>query len=223
MTTKTILFLLLVPAALVAQNPDKEALRERERKIETILRVQDLRTRHDGTLLALLSDRDPAVRERATLAFGSIQDTAVLAPLVVNLTEGSAAVQEAAAWAIGQTAPALHLAARQSLEHDLLWARFDQTKAQDRLIEEVGKFGTSQGLADLVLKFGASNEHRTAVMMGIARFAIRNITSSGSSSPRTPPRGRRCTPCNASATTRNRAPRSIGSSRSSCTTTRWSG
>jgi peptidylprolyl isomerase len=174
---KSLLLLLLFPLAVFAQRPDEEQLRQRNAKLETILRTQDLRTLHDGTLVSLLSDTDPVVRERATFAFGSIQDTSVMTTLVANLTDGPPLLQTTAAWAIGQTAPALHLKTRQLLEHDLIWTRLDQSKAQERLIEEIGKFGTEQGLADLLQRFGAANEHATAMMMSIARFGIRGITS----------------------------------------------
>jgi HEAT repeat protein len=172
-----IFLLCMLPLALCAQQPDADLVRQRREKIEAVLRIQDLRTPHDGTLVGALSDRDHAVRERATLAFGSIQDTSVVTPLVANLTDGPLSLQAAAAWAIGQTAPALQLRSRQLLEHDLIWVRLDQSKAQERLIEEIGKFGSEQGLTDLLLRFGSSNDHAVAMMMSIARFGIRGVTT----------------------------------------------
>ncbi|HMD14684.1 MAG TPA: peptidylprolyl isomerase, partial [Bacteroidota bacterium] len=47
------------------------------------------------------------------------------------------------------------------------------------LIEEIGKFGTKTGLNDLIKKYGdsISIQHSRALVMSIARFAIRNIIS----------------------------------------------
>ncbi len=47
------------------------------------------------------------------------------------------------------------------------------------LFEEIGKFGTKTGLNDLVKKYGDSvaTQHTQALVMSIARFAIRNISS----------------------------------------------
>ncbi|MBI5022286.1 MAG: peptidylprolyl isomerase [Ignavibacteriales bacterium] len=57
----------------------------------------------------------------------------------------------------------------------------DQVKgsARDRLIEEIGKFGTEQALNDLILRFGNDvlAVRPNVLSLSIARFAIRNITS----------------------------------------------
>lgn len=176
---KKIFLLCILPMTLFAQPIAEKKIQERREKLELIMRLQDLRTVHDGKLISFLSDGDPIVRERAALAFGSIQDTALLTPLIHNLTDPDSAVQFAAAFAIGQTAGQLSRKSRQILEYDLIWARLDQTQAVDRLIEEMGKFGSEQALYDLLLRFGNvfPRVHTTALVMSIARFAIRGITS----------------------------------------------
>lgn len=150
-------------------------------KLELILELQDRRTIHNEKLITYLTDEEQTVREHAVRAFGSIQDTSVISLLVDRLTSDAAAsVQTSAAFAIGQTAGFLSKPARETLEHDLIWVRLDQTKAVDRLIEEVGKFGTMQALGDLMTKFGdaAVDPHPRALTMAIARFAIRGVTAS---------------------------------------------
>lgn len=179
---KAHIYSFLIVAAIIASpsllaGQQEESARKRQQHLETILRLQDLRTTHDGKLLNLLSDKDPVVRERATLAFGSIQDTSVLTPLLFNLTEASVNVQLAAAFAIGQTAGALSRKGKEALEHELIWTRLEKSDAADRLIEEIGKFGTEQALTDLVLRFGSGSEHSRPLIMSIARFGIRNITT----------------------------------------------
>lgn len=171
----TVSLLLLAAASFaVAQAPDPKKTRD---DLETIMRLQDLRTTHDGKLLNLLSDKNPVVRERATLAYGTIQDTSALPPLLVNLNEGPLAVQYAAAFAIGQTASQLSKRGKETLEHELIWDRLQKTDAADRLINEIGKFGTEQALNDLVLRFGSGQQYSSSMIMSIARFGIRGISS----------------------------------------------
>jgi cyclophilin family peptidyl-prolyl cis-trans isomerase/HEAT repeat protein len=161
-----------------AQNDPETLKRQREEKIEVILRIKDRRTLHDGKLLSLLSDADPVVRRKAFLAYGSIQDSTALGVLTQGLSDPDRAVQTTAAFALGQTGSLLSPASRAALEHDLLWNRLQGTDAQDELIEEIGKFGTQDGLQDLVIRFGSEypRVHEHGLTMAIARFAIRGIT-----------------------------------------------
>lgn len=162
-----------LPVHLAGQEADP-----RTEKLRSILTIQDLRSRRDATLRRLLYDRDTVVRTRAVLAYASIQDTAVLPDLVNNLVDGPPPAQEAAAFAIGQTAGSLRPPAVEELSHDLLWARLDRTSARARLIEELGKFGTQRTLTDLFLRLGtAGRRDRDPLTMAVARFAIRRITS----------------------------------------------
>ncbi len=176
---------LLLPVILLALSwstapgggPDSDADRRRD-KLRTILRARDLRDGADPLLRQYLYDRDTLVRLNATLAYGSLQDTAALQDLLNNLVDAPADVEEAAAFAIGQTGALLGAESLASLEHDLIWTRLDRTSARARLIGEIGKFGTAQGLTDLVLRLGAGRrEDRPALLMSIARFAIRRVTT----------------------------------------------
>ncbi len=173
------LFCLSLGRGVAQPSGQTDRLRIRE-KIELIWQLQDRRTVHDGKLISFLTDEDAIVREHAVRAFGSIQDTTALPLLLDRLTnDPDAAVQVSAAFAIGQTAGQLSKRAREALQHDLIWLRLEKTKAPDRLIEEVGKFGTEEALKDLMTKFGdASTEPRpAAITMSIARFAIRGVTT----------------------------------------------
>lgn len=174
-----LIHLLLVYSPLFPQEESVRIAQKRQENIESILRLQDLRTIHDGKLISFLSDPDTVVRERAVRAFGSIQDTTVLPLLVEALFDRNLGVQTAAAFGIGQTATFLSESGRRLLEYNLIWTRLDRTKAGDRLIEEIGKFGTEQALRDLVSRFGGNTSQQFAVplMMSIARFAIRGITT----------------------------------------------
>lgn len=154
-----------------------DELKLREQKTETILRIQDRRTPHDGSLIALLEDEDPLVRERAVRAFASIQDTQALPLLVARLSDPQPWVQETAAFAVGQTALLLSPPARARLEQELIWRRLPDSQAPDRLIEEIGKFGTEDALRDLMVRYGNASRilHPEGVTMAIARFAIRDV------------------------------------------------
>jgi len=153
----------------------------RQSKIEIILQTQDLRTPHHGTLLTFLTDTDAVVRERAARAFGNIEDTIVIQMLVQLLNDPDPDVESSAAFAVCQTASRLSERSRETLEHDLIWTRLGlmQPNPADRLIEELGKFGTGQGLDDLVRRFGGTypQAHARALVMCAARFAIRGVTT----------------------------------------------
>jgi len=142
----------------------------------------------DSTIIRFCNDPDPVVRERAVLSFGSIQDTSVIPLLLDCLTnDQNSRVRYAAAFSIGQTGSQLSDKGREQLEHELISVRLDRMPPEstegdsptDRLIEETGKFGTKTGLNDLVKRYSdsVSIRHSQALVMGIARFAIRNITS----------------------------------------------
>ncbi|MBI3765728.1 MAG: peptidylprolyl isomerase [Ignavibacteriales bacterium] len=182
------LSIMMLRLPLFSQTPNEQRKTEEEsrrEKIELILRFQDTRTIFDGKLISFFNDNDPLIRERTVRAFGSIQDTSVLNLLVDRLTDVSPNVQDGAAFAIGQTAGQLNRSGRERLEHDLIWNRLEKMNSngnpspQDRMIEEMGKFGTEQALTDLVARFGNVYPpvHANALIMSVARFGIRGITS----------------------------------------------
>jgi len=170
---------MVLSQTLLAQIPSAEVDRVRRDKIETILRIQDLRTPFDSKLVALLGDGDPIVRRRATLAYGSLQDTTQIPLLTHNFTTADEATEEAAAFALGQTGTRLSERGRRDLEYDLIWNRLGQSAAAGRMIEEMGKFGTENGLNDLMIRFGNAPPipYPERLMMCIARYAIRGIVS----------------------------------------------
>ena len=172
---KSQLLFFLTLAVCVRTFGQQDAERVRRTKIEDILRIQDTRTIHDARLVALLGDADPVVRNRATLACGSLQDTSLLPLLIRNLTDKDAAVQNTAAFAIGQTGVMLGERSRAELEHELLWTHLPNTRAADRMIGEIGKFGTQQGLEDIMVRTGNAAGYRRDIVMTITRFAIRGI------------------------------------------------
>ena len=176
-----LLLFLLMPFAVFAQPSQDKAREERQSKSDMILRIQDLRTPHDGKLVSFLSDTDPVIRERAVRAFGSIQDTSVVPQLAQLLLDSDSQVELSAAFAYGQTASLMSKGARQALEHDAIWNRLDvmQPLAAELLIEEIGRFGTDQGLADLLLRFSETypQVHTQSLVMCIARYAVRNVTT----------------------------------------------
>src|SRR5512135_2972647 len=138
----------------VSQESKEKIEQIRRDKLEILLRSQDSRTPHNGKLVSYLSDEDAFIRERATLAYGSIQDSSVIPVITNNLTDPSTAVELAAAFALGQIGTQLSPGARQQLEYDLIWKRLQQTSVPERLIEEIGKFGTEDGLNDLMVRIG---------------------------------------------------------------------
>ncbi len=161
------------------QTPDGDRGRIRREKLEMILRLQDLRTPFDGRLAALLSDDDPVVRRRATLACGSLQDTSAVGPLTFVLADSDSATTLAAAFALGQTGTRLSEYGRRSLESALIGSSLYGSPAAGRMIEEIGKFGTATGLSDLLAFVAGAHSPRydENLMMSVARFAIRGISN----------------------------------------------
>ncbi len=164
-----------------AQSDTKPDEGTRRSKLEDIYRIQDTRTTHIGSLLSYLSDRDPVIRRQATLACGSIQDTTLIPLLISNLLDDDSTVQYAAAFAIGQTASGLCTKGKENLQHDLIWTRLAQIQSKradiaGRMIEEIGKFGTKEGLNDLMLRYGSdAGIVNIPLVMSIARFGMRNV------------------------------------------------
>lgn len=151
--------------------------RIRTDKLQTIMKIQDSRSIVDGILTKFLSDPDTLIRERATLAYGSIQDTSVLYLLVRNLDDPSYNVRKAAAFSIGQTALMLSYEGRKKFEYELIWKKLGNTGVEEQLIEEVGKFGTEEALNQLIIRYGNKFPRIfvKSLSMSIARFAIRGI------------------------------------------------
>jgi cyclophilin family peptidyl-prolyl cis-trans isomerase/HEAT repeat protein len=172
--------LLMFSSLLPAQEGEqkKEESRRRE-KIEDILRVQDSRTPHDARLIALLGDRDPLVRERAILAFGSLQDSTRLDQMAGLLFDPALSVQNAAAFAIGQTAAGLSRESRKKIQEDLIWNRLSATAAVEALIQEMGKFGTEEALRQIPLRYATTDPpiYPRALSLSLARFAIRGVVA----------------------------------------------
>ncbi|MCC6396558.1 MAG: peptidylprolyl isomerase [Bacteroidetes bacterium] len=178
MRTLPLLLFLCLCSSVNAQD-EVEAARKYREKVEAILRIQDRRTTHDGKLVSLLSDSDPLIRERAVRAFASIQDTQAIPLLTGRLADPDWRVQEAAAFAIGQTAIALSQEARMRLENDLIWKRLPDSRVPERLLEEIGKFGTEEGLNDIMIRSGNiyPDRHPEGTTLCIARYAIRGIVN----------------------------------------------
>jgi cyclophilin family peptidyl-prolyl cis-trans isomerase/HEAT repeat protein len=179
---KTILLaalLLFVPQAVLPRSARDDRDRVRREKIESILRLEDRRIPFGGGLAAYIPDDDPVICARAALACGSLQDTAAIGPLVVELANPDSATAEAAAFAIGQTGTRLSETGRRPLERVLIGKNLYGMPASGRLIEEIGKFGTASGLRDLLAFVADAHTARydENLMMSLARFAIRGISN----------------------------------------------
>jgi cyclophilin family peptidyl-prolyl cis-trans isomerase/HEAT repeat protein len=168
-------FLLLLLFGLPERPP---AHSTRSDTIEAILRLQDQRSGSDPRLTLYLADGDPVVRERAAMACASIQDTTLLPELLDRLTDEDTAVRQTAAFAIGQTGLFLSATGKARLE-DACLTLCASENAPPRLLEEIGKFGSGQSLSRLVslAHWRSKQVEREALIMGIARFAIRGVCS----------------------------------------------
>src|ERR1041384_2091898 len=174
---KTVSRILLLTAVLFARS----AAGDRAAKLEGILRAQDGRVTSGGMIQRMLSDADSSIRAAAASAFGSLQDTSALPALSDRLSDASPRVQEESAFAIGQTAGLLSTPAREKLQHELIAKRLVKMSQGpcDRMIEEIGKFGSDSALNELVLRFGPAvgTPHAQSLVRSVARFAIRGVST----------------------------------------------
>ncbi len=132
--------------------------------------VVERQTRRDtAALRALLTDGEAAVRARAALAFGSVQDAGAVPLLVRLLDDPSAAVRADAAFALGQSADST--AALSLL--DALRAERDRA-VQRLLLDALGKTGgraTLAALPDVPLDPSLGSARAVA----LARYGLRGV------------------------------------------------
>jgi len=133
------------PLAAPAPAPNAAVLRD-------IAAAEDSRDWASGKLASALSHADPAVRARAVLAVGRLQDTLSIPALLPLLADKVASVRSEAAFALGQIG---HKSARAALEKAL-----DDPDAgvKDNAAEALGKLGDKAATAKLLplLRTGTS-------------------------------------------------------------------
>ena len=100
-----------------------------------IARAEDQRAWSDGVLRHFLGSEDPAVRARAALAVGRLQDSATVAALLPLLRDPETRVRAEAVFALGQIGAR---SAREPLEKLLAGA---EPEVVDLAIEALGKLG----------------------------------------------------------------------------------
>jgi cyclophilin family peptidyl-prolyl cis-trans isomerase/HEAT repeat protein len=126
-----------VPAAAAPPAPVLTAAQQESLAVATaaIARAEDRRDWADGTLRHALKHADPAVRARAALAVGRLQDSTTVADLVPLLSDPAAEVRREAIFALGQIGNAV---ARAPLEQQLESA---DAESKALAIEALGKLG----------------------------------------------------------------------------------
>ena len=145
------------PSDSLLQRPDLQAVVERQ-------------TRRNATALReRLRDRDAAVRARAALALGSVQDTAAVPLLVTLLDDLSPAVRADVAFALGQSADA-------AAELPLIDALRDEADpaVQRLLLYALGKTGGEATLSALP-GLALASELDVDRAIAIARYGLRAV------------------------------------------------
>jgi len=103
--------------------------------LEAIARAEDRRDWADGTLRKALGDSNAAVRVRAALAVGRLQDSSTVAALLPLLSDAAPEVRHEAIFALGQIQ---HASARVPLEKQL---ESPDPASKALAIEALGKLG----------------------------------------------------------------------------------
>ncbi len=119
--------------------------------LRTIAIAEDQRRYADGELKRFLADASPAVRTRAALAVGRLQDSTTVPDLLPLLNDASAEVRREAVFALGQIG---HRSARIPIEGKLT---DPDAETVDLAIEALGKLGdkSSTSVVSAFLRSGA--------------------------------------------------------------------
>ena len=122
--------------------------------------AEDQRRYADGELKILLGHASPAVRARAALAVGRLQDSTAVPDLVSLLGDANPAVRREAVFALGQTA---HRSARGPLELKL---KDSDEETVELTIEALSKLGDKSAGAPIAsfLKSGTPAQRREAAV-----------------------------------------------------------
>ena len=166
-----LIVLCVLPMGTSAQPVDSSSAFQNE----TLRAVVDAQVKRDAKkLISLLSDESAAVRARAALALGSVQDSAAIPVLVKRLTsDTSPDVQVHAAFALGQTPGPI---SSEPLFTTLLSAT-DPPNLQRAALEALGKTGNAASLRQIAeIDVDASLEGDLA--LSIARYGLRNLHDS---------------------------------------------
>ncbi|MBI4535131.1 MAG: hypothetical protein HY708_02550, partial [Ignavibacteriae bacterium] len=169
-----LLFIVLcthLPFTLQAQVVGEEVERN-------ILVAQDLRDVE--ILTTFLRSKEPAVRAKAALSSGSVQDTLLISILTDLLRDTSDVVRAASAFAIGQLNYVVDSAQRRIISQVLV----DQLRSErsdhvlQKTVEGLGKVGDLHSLSELIEL--AEQSHvlpNPEVSLSIGRYAFRGIMS----------------------------------------------
>jgi len=141
------------PPAAAAPSPSPSAA-----VLRGIAAAEDSRDWAGGALAAALKHADPAVRARAVLAVGRLQDTLSVPALLPLLSDRVAAVRAEAAFALGQIG---HKSARAALERALA---DPDANVKDDAVEALGKLGDKAATAKLlpILRNGTPTRRQRA-------------------------------------------------------------
>ncbi len=128
--------------------------------------------RDASALVAALEDPDPAVRARAALALGSVQDPAAVRQLTAALEDSDPRVRADAAFALGQSADS-------TASERLLEALAEETASPVRrqLLEALGKAGDEASLRRLA-GLGVEPGEQGALALALGRYGVRGIHDS---------------------------------------------
>lgn len=128
--------------------------------------------RNTTALLSYLHHPNAAYRQEAALAFASVQDTLAISPLLSSLSDTTAAIRAAAAYALGQIG---HKKAQPGITRHLSQEKRPQVQAE--LLEALGKIADASGLRFLA-NYSAPNEAAQAGQAwGLYRAGQRQVSN----------------------------------------------
>ncbi len=131
-----------------------------------VLRAEDARRPADDALPAALAARDPALRARAALACGRIQDSSLVSVLAPLLADSVSEVRQEAAFALGQIG---HRSAREALERALAG---NDPEVSLLAVEALGKLGDKAATPKVVGALGSGSARlRQEAAMALWRLA----------------------------------------------------
>ena len=166
-----LVIIILFVASCQSQVEKAEPTKVNKFEDENIVQIYKLiDQRKTDSLIKFLTHANEIYRYEAAIGFGSIQDSAAIAPLAFALNDTSSKVRRAAAYALGQTYDTTAIdPIIKSLESE------DSVYVRQELLESLGKVITQEKIKLLQYWPLKTQEDKKGLAWGLYRAGLRNV------------------------------------------------
>ncbi|MDO6389975.1 peptidylprolyl isomerase [Pontibacter sp. BT731] len=156
--------------AVATDTPSQHINKFSDATLRELYTLQD--ERKTVELLNFLNHPNPQYRREAALAFASVQDTLAIPQLLTSLSDTSAVIRVASAYALGQIG---HKKAQQAMIRHL--QQEQRPAVQAEVLEALGKLADSGGLSFLINYQAANETAQAGQAWGLYRAGLRQISN----------------------------------------------